>query len=154
ASRARRDPPRAPSRRYVPVRGAVPRVLPRRPGAERPPETVHGPPLGHDVRLPGVPLGARRRRTARHRAAYPPAARMAPGRRGPRLTARRPTWLAHAVGAPMDARAMSRVVERLRAAAPSWNTTALAAVAETTARDPFRILIGCLLSLRTRDETT
>jgi len=49
---------------------------------------------------------------------------------------------------------MSRVVERLRAAAPSWNTTALAAVAETTARDPFRILIGCLLSLRTRDETT
>src|SRR5262249_38268344 len=32
--------------------------------------------------------------------------------------------------------------------------TALAEVADTTGRDPFRILIGCLLSLRTRDETT
>ncbi len=49
---------------------------------------------------------------------------------------------------------MSRVVARLRAAKPSWSTTALAAVADATARDPFRILVGCLLSLRTRDETT
>ena len=49
---------------------------------------------------------------------------------------------------------MSRVITRLRAVQPSWNTTALAAVADTTARDPFRILVSCLLSLRTRDETT
>jgi len=49
---------------------------------------------------------------------------------------------------------MSRVIGRLRAAVPAWNATALAAVADTTGRDPFRILIGCLLSLRTRDETT
>ena len=28
------------------------------------------------------------------------------------------------------------------------------AVSEATSRDPFRILIGCLLSLRTKDETT
>ncbi len=49
---------------------------------------------------------------------------------------------------------MSRVITRLRTAKPSWNTTALAAVADTEGRDPFRILIGCLLSLRTRDETT
>ncbi len=49
---------------------------------------------------------------------------------------------------------MGRVVARLRAAMPSWDATALAAVADTTARDPFRILIACLLSLRTRDETT
>ena len=49
---------------------------------------------------------------------------------------------------------MSRVVGRLRKAAPGWRTTALAEVADATARDPFRILIGCLLSLRTRDETT
>ena len=54
----------------------------------------------------------------------------------------------------MTARTMSRVVARLRAAVPTWEATALAAVAEATGRDPFRILIGCLLSLRTRDETT
>jgi endonuclease-3 len=54
----------------------------------------------------------------------------------------------------MDARVMSRVIVRLRAAMPAWSTTALTAVAEATARDPFRILIGCILSLRTRDETT
>ena len=53
-----------------------------------------------------------------------------------------------------DARTMGRVVARLRRAAPAWDTTALAAVARETARDPFRILIGCLLSLRTKDETT
>jgi endonuclease-3 len=49
---------------------------------------------------------------------------------------------------------MSRMIARLERAAPAWNTTALAAVAQATARDPFRILIGCLLSLRTKDETT
>jgi len=49
---------------------------------------------------------------------------------------------------------MGRVVARLRTAMPSLDATALAAVADTTARDPFRILIACLLSLRTRDETT
>ena len=53
-----------------------------------------------------------------------------------------------------DARAMGRVTARLRRAAPAWDTTALAAVAHATARDPFRILISCLLSLRTKDETT
>ena len=68
--------------------------------------------------------------------------------------ARRSAWLARAVRAPMDAATMSRVIARLRAVQPSWNTTALAAVADTTARDPFRILVSCLLSLRTRDETT
>ena len=54
----------------------------------------------------------------------------------------------------MTARTMGRVVARLHAAVPTWEATALAAVAEATGRDPFRILIGCLLSLRTRDETT
>lgn len=49
---------------------------------------------------------------------------------------------------------MSRIVARLERAAPAWDTTALAAVAQATDRDPFRILIGCLLSLRTKDETT
>ena len=54
----------------------------------------------------------------------------------------------------MTVRTMSRVVARLHAAVPTWEATALAAVADATGRDPFRILIGCLLSLRTRDETT
>jgi endonuclease-3 len=54
----------------------------------------------------------------------------------------------------MDARTMSRVIARLARAAPSWDTTALAAVARESGRDPFRVLAGCLLSLRTKDETT
>jgi endonuclease-3 len=54
----------------------------------------------------------------------------------------------------MDARTMSRVIAGLKAKAPEWNPTALAEVADETERDPFRILIACLLSLRTKDETT
>ena len=54
----------------------------------------------------------------------------------------------------MDARTLSRVIARLKAKAPEWNQTALADVADQTERDPFRILIACLLSLRTKDETT
>jgi len=52
----------------------------------------------------------------------------------------------------MDARTFARVLGRLRRAAPSWTPTALAVVAAE--RDPFRVLIGCLLSLRTKDDTT
>ncbi len=49
---------------------------------------------------------------------------------------------------------MDRVIARLKARAPEWNPTALAEVADRTESDPFRILIACLLSLRTKDETT
>ena len=49
---------------------------------------------------------------------------------------------------------MSRVIARLRAKAREWNPTALAEVADRAERDPFRILVACLLSLRTKDETT
>src|ERR671915_1350373 len=42
----------------------------------------------------------------------------------------------------------------LQAEAPNWTETALTEVARTMGRDPFKILIGCLLSLRTKDETT
>jgi endonuclease-3 len=42
----------------------------------------------------------------------------------------------------------------LQAEAPSWTETALTTVARTMGRDPFKILVGCLLSLRTKDETT
>jgi len=54
----------------------------------------------------------------------------------------------------MDARTLGRVVDRLRAAQPAWDLTAIGALLAAMGRDPFRILIACLLSLRTRDETT
>ena len=48
---------------------------------------------------------------------------------------------------------IGHVINRLRREAPRWRTTALAAVAARD-RDPFRVLVACLLSLRTKDETT
>ena len=54
----------------------------------------------------------------------------------------------------MDARTMGRALARLKVKALEWNPTALAEVAEGTESDPFKILIACLLSLRTKDETT
>jgi endonuclease-3 len=45
------------------------------------------------------------------------------------------------------------VIARLRREAPRWRPTALAEVADRS-RDPFRVLIACILSLRTKDETT
>ncbi|MBI2197916.1 MAG: endonuclease III [Candidatus Rokubacteria bacterium] len=48
---------------------------------------------------------------------------------------------------------MGRILRRLRKEAPRWRPTALTEVADRR-RDPFRVLIACLLSLRTKDETT
>lgn len=45
------------------------------------------------------------------------------------------------------------IIRRLEQSRPRWNPTALRVVADRT-RDPFRILIACLLSLRTQDTTT
>ena len=45
------------------------------------------------------------------------------------------------------------MIRRLRRTAPRWNPTALAVIA-ARARDPFRVLIACILSLRTQDTTT
>jgi endonuclease-3 len=45
------------------------------------------------------------------------------------------------------------VIGRLRRTAARWDPTALAAIAERD-RDPFRVLIACILSLRTQDTTT
>lgn len=45
------------------------------------------------------------------------------------------------------------MLRRLRRTAPRWNPTALAVIAEAT-RDPFRVLVACILSLRTQDTTT
>lgn len=45
------------------------------------------------------------------------------------------------------------VIRRLERSRARWNPTALTVVAEGT-RDPFRVLIACILSLRTQDTTT
>ncbi len=48
---------------------------------------------------------------------------------------------------------IGRVIARLRREVPRWRPTAIGQMAERS-RDPFRVLIACLLSLRTKDETT
>jgi endonuclease-3 len=45
------------------------------------------------------------------------------------------------------------VIARLRVAAPQWNVPVVTLIANQTS-DPFQVLISCLLSLRTKDETT
>ena len=73
-----------------------------------------------------------------------------------RPTARRPPA---ALAGPPAARPPRRrfdiheVIRRLRAAAASWNAPVVTFIAVQTG-DPFRVLISCLLSLRTKDETT
>ena len=46
-----------------------------------------------------------------------------------------------------------RAIALLRAAAPNWNAPVVTLIAGQSG-DPFQILISCLLSLRTRDDTT
>ena len=48
---------------------------------------------------------------------------------------------------------IGRAIARLTREAPRWRPTAIAEVTERS-RDPFRVLVACLLSLRTKDETT
>ncbi len=48
---------------------------------------------------------------------------------------------------------IGRVIARLRREVPRWRPTAIGQMSERS-RDPFRVLIACLLSLRTKDETT
>jgi endonuclease-3 len=54
----------------------------------------------------------------------------------------------------MTVRTLGGVIRTLSRHHASWDTTALAAVAAASGRDPFRVLVGCILSLRTRDQTT
>ncbi len=46
-----------------------------------------------------------------------------------------------------------RIIRKLTSTGRTWNPTAVSAVAQES-RDPFRILISCLISLRTKDEVT
>ena len=45
------------------------------------------------------------------------------------------------------------IIRRLRRTAPAWNPTAITRIADEK-HDPYRILIACILSLRTQDRTT
>src|SRR5262249_21174709 len=65
----------------------------------------------------------------------------------------RPRWLAAALRAPMSPAEIGTVIRTLRRRAPAWRPTAVAEVAAEQP-DPFRVLIACLLSLRTQDATT
>ena len=46
---------------------------------------------------------------------------------------------------------IDRIVRSLQRTSRQWNPTAVGAVAQDS-RDPFQILISCLISLRTKDE--
>ncbi len=48
---------------------------------------------------------------------------------------------------------IDRIIRTLRRTSRLWNPTAVSAVAQDS-RDPFRVLISCLISLRTKDEVT
>jgi len=54
----------------------------------------------------------------------------------------------------MQVKDIHEVITILQEAIKQWPETTLAMVAEQTRSDPFRILIGTVLSLRTKDETT
>src|SRR5438105_4818038 len=54
---------------------------------------------------------------------------------------------------PMARRTIGRVIRILRKAAPGWNAPVLTLMAAER-RDPFLTLIGCVLSLRTKDQAT
>jgi endonuclease III len=54
---------------------------------------------------------------------------------------------------PVTSRTIGRLLRILRKAAPGWNAPVLTLMAAEK-RDPFLTLIGCILSLRTKDETT
>jgi len=55
--------------------------------------------------------------------------------------------------AALDPRGVSRAVSILRREAPAWNAPIVGFIAMQS-RDPFKTLISCILSLRTKDQTT
>lgn len=67
-----------------------------------------------------------------------------PARTGPRVKAKVPAFTARAAGAALKV---------LRREADEWNAPVLTLMAAEE-DDPFKTLIGCILSLRTKDQTT
>jgi endonuclease III len=54
---------------------------------------------------------------------------------------------------PRTAAEINRIVRTLTRTSRSWNPTAVGIVAQES-RDPFQVLVSCLISLRTKDEVT
>jgi endonuclease-3 len=54
---------------------------------------------------------------------------------------------------PVSRKNVGRILAQIRREAPGWNAPVLTLMAAEK-RDPFLTLIGCILSLRTKDETT
>jgi endonuclease-3 len=77
---------------------------------------------------------------------------MAPASKTLRKTAPR-SRAAAAPRSPVEGRTVGRMLKLLRREARGWNAPVMALEAAEN-HDPFRTLIGCILSLRTRDETT
>jgi endonuclease III len=69
------------------------------------------------------------------------------------MAAPEPRWLRQAVRAPMAPETIGRVVRTLRRHVRAWRPTAVSEVADG-GRDPFTVLVACILSLRTQDTTT
>jgi endonuclease-3 len=69
------------------------------------------------------------------------------------MAAPEPRWLRQAVRAPMALETIGRVVRTLRRHVRAWRPTAVSEVADG-GRDPFTVLVACILSLRTQDTTT
>ena len=63
------------------------------------------------------------------------------------------TTLKIASRVPLDAHAVTRALSILRREAPAWNAPIVSFIA-IQSRDPFKTLISCILSLRTKDQTT
>ena len=55
---------------------------------------------------------------------------------------------------PVDNETIHEIVRRLEAEYPKWREPIVSQLAGRRRKDPFLVLIGTLLSLRTRDETT
>ncbi|MGC1343609.1 MAG: endonuclease III [Candidatus Binataceae bacterium] len=55
--------------------------------------------------------------------------------------------------APITARSIGAILRVLRREAPAWNAPIVSFISIQT-RDPFKTLISCVLSLRTKDQTT
>jgi endonuclease-3 len=54
---------------------------------------------------------------------------------------------------PRPTAEISRIVRTLQRTRTRWNPTSLGTIAEQS-RDPFQVLVSCLISLRTKDEVT
>ena len=54
---------------------------------------------------------------------------------------------------PRTVAEVNRIVRTLTRTSRHWSPTAVGTVARES-RDPFRVLISCLISLRTKDEVT